>query len=244
MRCFHTSGLLEAWEAGHAQGPQQWAVTLLALAEPGHEEDALAQFSIGRRDASLAAWRCALFGRALSVVEPCTRCGEVLEVKVDVAELMPPVPPPTDAEFTLCAGGCDLRFRLPNSLDLAAASRCAHVDEAEAMLVERCVIDARRCDESINCAALPAEVVERLSERMAQLDPDADRQMRWRCVKCDQAVSVVFDIVSILWFELNAWAVRLLREIHLLASAYGWAESEIVSMHAARRRRYLGMLGS
>jgi hypothetical protein len=34
----------------------------------------------------------------------------------------------------------------------------------------------------------------------------------------------------------------VLEEVHILASAYGWAQSEILSMSAARRRRYVAMV--
>jgi hypothetical protein len=33
-----------------------------------------------------------------------------------------------------------------------------------------------------------------------------------------------------------------LEEVHTLASAYGWAQSEILSMSASRRRRYMSMI--
>ena len=83
MRTMGTQALLDAWEAGHTQAPQRWALTVLALAEPEHGFDALAHFSIGQRDAGLLTWRCSVFGRQLGVIEQCPRCGEQLEVDLD-----------------------------------------------------------------------------------------------------------------------------------------------------------------
>ncbi len=54
--------------------------------------------------------------------------------------------------------------------------------------------------------------------------------------------SVAFDIVSFLWNELNAWAIRTLREVHILASAYGWSETDILAMSPWRRQFYLEVL--
>ena len=47
-----------------------------------------------------------------------------------------------------------------------------------------------------------------------------------------------------LWAELEAVARRLAMEVHTLASAYGWSESEILSLSDARRRLYLEMVSA
>jgi hypothetical protein len=54
---------------------------------------------------------------------------------------------------------------------------------------------------------------------------------------------VLFDIVSFFWAEIGAWAQRLLREVHALASAYGWREADILALSAWRRRQYLDLAG-
>jgi hypothetical protein len=51
-------------------------------------------------------------------------------------------------------------------------------------------------------------------------------------------------IASYLWGEIDDWARRVLRDIHVLASAYGWRESDILDMNARRRETYLQMLGA
>jgi hypothetical protein len=50
---------------------------------------------------------------------------------------------------------------------------------------------------------------------------------------------MMFDIVSFLWTEIAAEAKRLLREVHILASAYGWREADIFSLSPLRRQFYL-----
>ena len=127
MRTTNAASLLDAWDAGHAQHAQRWALTMLALAEPQASVEALEGLSVGQRDARLLALRSTLFGCRLGVVERCPRCREELEVELDSADLLLPVPAQHDADFTLCSEGCGVRFRLPNSLDLIAAAGCADV---------------------------------------------------------------------------------------------------------------------
>ena len=50
------------------------------------------------------------------------------------------------------------------------------------------------------------------------------------------------DVAAFFWTELNAWAVRLLREIHALASAYGWREADILALSPKRRDLYLELI--
>ena len=44
--------------------------------------------------------------------------------------------------------------------------------------------------------------------------------------------------------ELEAQAKRLLRSVHVLASAYGWSESEILALSEARRDAYVELVQS
>jgi hypothetical protein len=44
------------------------------------------------------------------------------------------------------------------------------------------------------------------------------------------------------WRELDEWAERTLHEIHVIASNYGWSESEILELSARRRQTYVEMI--
>jgi hypothetical protein len=48
-----------------------------------------------------------------------------------------------------------------------------------------------------------------------------------------------FDIEEYFWVEVAARAMRILREIHILARAYGWREADILAMSTRRRQAYL-----
>jgi hypothetical protein len=48
--------------------------------------------------------------------------------------------------------------------------------------------------------------------------------------------------VSFFWQELDDWADRVLRDVHELASAYGWPENEILALSPRRRQCYLDLI--
>ena len=165
---------------------------------------------------------------------------------------------PTNQIYEVKIEGYDLRFRLPNSLDLAQIAHCGDVDAARNVLVQRCVVHAAiLADKSAMGAInrplhldvagaslvdLPETVIATLAESMGQYDPQADVQLNLSCPACGQGWSVMFDVVSFFWSEICAQAKRLLREVHTLARAYGWREADILNMSTARRQFYLEMV--
>jgi hypothetical protein len=78
---------------------------------------------------------------------------------------------------------------------------------------------------------------------MADADPQADVRLALDCPACGHNFLAAFDVAAYLWSEVNAWAYRLLGEVHSLASAYGWREEDILAMSPWRRRVYLEMVG-
>jgi hypothetical protein len=110
-------------------------------------------------------------------------------------------------------------------------------------LLERIILSAKFGDDGKTPEELPAHVKDEVSKHMGQLDPQADIQMAVACPSCGNQIEAVLDIVSFFWSEINAWACRILREVHTLALAYGWQESEILAMSPIRRQIYLEMVG-
>ena len=49
--------------------------------------------------------------------------------------------------------------------------------------------------------------------------------------------------MSFLWTEIEAWAWRMLSDVHTLARAYGWGERDILALSPTRRQFYLEMGG-
>ena len=127
---------------------------------------------------------------------------------------------------------------------MLAASAAPDEPTARAGLLRACVLSVHRGKASVTLARVPSNVVELLTAKMAEADPMAMMEMQLACPRCQRQWTALFDIASFLWTELSAWARRMLREVHALASVYGWSESEIVGMSPARRSIYLELIAA
>lgn len=228
MRALSSTELLSVWERGDSQPPVRRALLLLAAAHPEWSRDALASLAIGRRDAQLIALRELTFGTEFTGLANCPACDEKIELSFDTADLRGETETEPPAELNLQLDGHQLRFRLPNSADLLA------VNDREQLLA-RCLLNNGH-------DPLPQPVSDTVIVTMSRADPLADIHFALRCSSCGQKWEAPFDIVTFFWGEIRAAAHRLLREVHTLASGYGWAESEILMLSPARRRCYLEML--
>lgn len=234
--------LLAVWERGQAQTSTERALTLLAAAAPATSLGDLATLPIGQRDAHLLTLREWAFGSHLRCVAQCPACDERLELALDVADIRIGPEQTAATMLTLNVDDYDMLFRLPNSRDLAAIATHIEPDAARRALLERCVERAMRGNTEVACSALPEHVTRALVQRMAEADPQAEIQLALVCPACAHQWQMTFDIVAFFWDEINAWANRMLREVHTLASAYGWRETDILLMSAWRRQRYLELV--
>lgn len=251
MRALSATELLAVWERGLSQTPVERALALLGAACAGEPTEALARLSVGERDARLLTLREWTFGRQLTSLVSCPACGEQLELNLDADELH--ATPSSDAgagaalksvePLTMTTAGYEVSFRLPNSLDLSAVADAAGVGDAAATLLERCLVEARRGDERCAAAALPPEVAAAVAARMGEADPQAELSFALKCPACGEDWQAPFDIESFFWAEIGAWARRILGEVHVLASSYGWREADILNMSARRRQFYLELIG-
>ena len=135
-----------------------------------------------------------------------------------------------------------LRFRLPNSHDLAALAASGDPASGARLLAERCLIEASRDGTPVAGAELPETAIASLAGRMAECDPQAEVLIDMECPDCGHRWQMLFDIAAFLWTEIAVAAKRLLREVHTLARAYGWREVDILSLSAARRQFYIEMV--
>lgn len=231
MRALSSAELLDVWERGSALPPVQRAVALLAAGCPDTTPEALADWSVGRRDAGLLQLRESTFGPRLTAVADCPGCGERLELAFGADEIRAE-PGAAEEEIALLHDGGEVRFRLPTSRDLAAV---AEERDGRRALLRRCLL--------AETGELPDDLIETIEERMAEADPQARVLLDLSCPACQRRWQAPFDIDAYFWSELDAWARRTLREVHALAAAYGWSEAEILGMSAARRHLYLGLAG-
>ncbi|MEV3988552.1 hypothetical protein AB0J57_06555 [Streptomyces sp. NPDC049837] len=236
--------LLATWEAGLAQPAWGRSLLLHRAARPGAGTDELLSMPVGEREADLYALRRALFGERMQVRVECASCGEAMEFELDATAL--------GARASRSAAGGPLRveegewvveFRLPTVADLAAAGGAPDPAHARRALLARCTVSAERGGRAVAPERLgellPPHVERRLAEAAGEADPVADVTLDVACPECGEATPAELDITSYLWAELDNWARDLLLDVHLLATAYGWSEPEILALSPLRRRYYL-----
>jgi hypothetical protein len=235
--------LLATWEAGQAQGGSGRALLLHRAARPEAGTDELLSVPVGEREVDLFALRRTLFGERMQVRVDCGACGAAMEFDLDASRVVQR-PEPSDEPLRVAEGDWAVEFRLPTVADLTAAAEAA-LDAADArrLLVDRCALSAVRAGKPVAASRLadllPEPVQRRLAEAAAAADPAAEMTLNVACPECGEATPAALDIVSYLWTELDAWARDVLLDVHLLATAYGWSEPEILALSPLRRRYYL-----
>jgi hypothetical protein len=244
MRALSASELLESWENGFGQSPTRRAIILLQVACRDTTPDELARLSIGQRDGRLLALRESTFGPRLASLASCPACGERLELEFSTSDLYSACDSVPAGDLTLVLDRYEIMFRLPTSLDLIAISEQQEKNSARAALLSRCVSSALLEGREVDPGGLPQGVIDALGVRMAEVDPQADLHLALECPACNSQWQSRFDIESFFWTEINAWATRMLNEVHILASAYGWSESDILRMSARRRQSYLNLVSA
>lgn len=241
MQALGNMEMLEILERGGSRSHPERALVMLAAGCPNQPEDSLLQLSLGERDRLLLALRRHTFGNLLQGVTDCPSCKSDLTVDLDIDHLLS-ASPIDEKEFTTSIAGYELRFRPPNSEDLLAVLDSSPSDVHPFLTLAQRVLRAIRGGTELPATALPPEVLNRATELIEASDPAAELRLTMQCPDCGSAVSIVFDIVSFFWSEISAHVRRLLAEVHILASAYGWSEQEILRLSPWRRAAYLGMV--
>ena len=128
-------------------------------------------------------------------------------------------------------------WRPLDSRDVAAAAEAGDAAAAEHVLLARCVESARGPNGAVDGPALPPVVREALVRAMAEADPLAEVLVDLACPACETTFVADLDLGAFVWAELSARARRLLREVDVLARAYGWTEAEVLALGERTARR-------
>ncbi|GAC1341981.1 MAG: hypothetical protein NVS4B9_32890 [Ktedonobacteraceae bacterium] len=252
MRTLSGQEMLRIWERGLGQHPVERALTMLSVAFPDVPRDALLALSVGQRDAYLLALREAAFGSQFSGFAQCQQCQERLEFTFDMSnvrvgaaslETLEQVQQfHVEGQGRDTPGPYEVHARLPNSTDLLAITACRSIAAARDILIQHCILHAFLNEDEVSRESLPESVVTDIGVQLVECDPQSEVDIALSCPACGHEWPVVFDIAAFLWVELQAYAKRLLRDVHTLATAYGWHEADILAMSAVRRQFYLEMV--
>jgi hypothetical protein len=235
---------LDLWEQADHLSPIERAIALAAAADPVAEAAAVARLPLGRRDGRLLHLRSELTSRPLDATAACPACGERVEFDAD-ADALAAI---ADGDAASVAGslevdGFRVAWRPPDSEDAIAASAAGSADEAEGILLGRCVSSASGPDGQVDPAELSSTVRDAVSRAMAEADPLAEVVISLTCPACSTTFDADLDVAAFVWAELWAQARRALHDVAVLARAFGWTETQVLALPERRRQAYLALVG-
>ena len=228
MRVLTAAEVLSAWERTRGQPALRQALEYLACAAPERSFDEWCSRTVGQVCLALFHLREALFGPDLPGIATCPHCAERLEFVFSCEGLATEGAATSPGQLTIAFGDRSIVIRPPTVADLLESRSATE-------LLERCA--GERID-------VDAKWIELASARVAEADSFAETMLDLACPSCGHQWQAVLDIAAYLAREVAHRARRLLAEVHRLASAYGWSESEILGLSQARRNAYLEMAGT
>jgi hypothetical protein len=235
--------LLTAWDRGIHENDLLRPLTLLTTSSPELSRDSVATMSLAERDFELWRLRQMSFGEWLRATLPCAGCSAQIEFTLGVSAVIEALRPlqltvPAQREVQ----GWSILMRPATTRDLEAVLHTSTPQLARQTLLDRCI---SLTDPLGNAAILEQtpEVIRILAlEAFEEIHEGAEFTCEAICPQCGAVEMADLDIGRFLWFEVRNAARRLLREIHELASAYGWSESAILAMSSERRQSYLELV--
>jgi hypothetical protein len=234
MRPLRGELLLEAWEQGLAEPELSRALTLLSVSGGGQTREELAARSVADCDAELLRLRRLTFGDALRGSLDCKSCATRMEFETSIGSLLDRLEATrAHDEEQWSEGRFTFSMRPVTTLDLISI---ASAPDPRRRLLELCTtVDGTGAESAL------APTENSAVERFNRLNEGAETRFTLQCPACRETDYVNLDIGRFLWAEVRHAALSLLRDVHELASAYGWSERAILEMPATRRATYLEM---
>lgn len=222
--------------ADAAQGEAPIARALRVAEAAGADAAGLRDAPVGHLHAATLAFHTVIAGPLLEAVAICPSCGAAVEFALDADALqgLSRDSAGGDLAMTTEAGEWLVRWRVPTAGDLAEVA--GRADAASALLARCCDVTGPAGE---GAADAPDEVVERVETALADADPLAEITVGIECPECDTVFDADVDPIAFVWREVTSRARRVLREVDVLARAYGWTEAEVLALPEQRRAAYL-----
>jgi hypothetical protein len=173
---------------------------------------------------------------------PAPGCGEPLEVELPLDALVE-LGEAAEHEPVLeleGGNGATLRVRRPTGEDQRRwrARAFASAEEATRAVLVSLLVDGGAS------TAPDGALVERVGAAMEERDPLPDFHLTSHCPACGAESDHPLELEPLLAARLERRQRGMLREVHRLASRYGWTEREVMALPEHRRRAYLEMIDS
>lgn len=228
-----------------ASGDAPWAaVVLLARLledQPGAEirPDNVWSMSLADRDRLVAELYAMCFGDSVQSRSTCAECQQAFDVSFSVPALVASCEDRVrEALSRLEESGAGEHFQLPGGATFRAPAvederfiASASPEHAVEQLFQRCIVHGD--------SPSARQDVQRALEEVAPL---LCLELDATCPECTATHRLAFDMVRFFFEALNAERPLLFREVHCLASAYGWSHDEIMRLPRHERRAYVALV--
>jgi hypothetical protein len=202
--------------------------------------------SLSARDELLAAVYESCFGSRVECRMHCAGCEEVIALEITLADVRAEVARmvasreavtarPTAVDETSFVTASGVTFRLPTVEDQLALSAGTAAAAADALL-SRCVAGAAQD------APFDAATREQIDAAMEIAGPLLDVEVELRCASCHTCHPTRLEIGEHLARTVAREQEVLMREVHLLASAYGWSLDAILDLPRSHRHRLVALV--
>jgi hypothetical protein len=219
---FICAPLLDLMAQGESLSLLERAVLLYNTACPDTDPAVAWDVPVGDRDRAIwQAWRQDQ-GAILEAISACPKCGEAVEFALP-DDFTPPAAKRTQAMLNV--DGRDFTLRFPTSRDLYAAQQGAF----------------KPGDLIVDDDGTPELTEEAIEAALEAGDPGLDMVITHTCPACAAVWGQSFDVIRFVWQDCVQRAEKLLRDIDVIARAYTWSETEILTLSEDRRGRYVAM---
>jgi len=163
-------------------------------------------------------------------------CGETFEIALPYDALFDAGSDGAAAapERVPLAGGRTAVLRRPTGADLRDWRDGARESRPQAVAA---MLDALVIEGEVEPDDMPV-----IAEAMAEHDPLVAFKVSCACPACGAGNDHAVDLEAFALARLAAMQRALVRDVHVLASRYGWSEREILGIGPARRARYRAMI--
>lgn len=245
MRQLSGELLLTALDHGAEDTYLGRVITMLAIAHPETSREQIASQSLQEITIQLLGLRALSFGPRLEGYLACPSCDVRLEFTLPINPVIESLRRSAPlVEVSGAIGDTGFTMRLATASDLLSIVGISDLSEARKRLLARCLSEKQNAALNLDpfSALQNPEFCQLAIDTFDQLQSDAEIKVELLCAECGESHSVDLDIGRFLWTEVRSAALRLMRDVHDLASVYGWQESTILAMSDTRRRTYLEMI--
>jgi hypothetical protein len=239
----YPGALLELWDMCVSAALPQRARAILRASYPEVRAEELDAMAIGAWNSALLRFRAAQFGTELQVYDRCPHCQGTVEFAIETNNILKKAAPGLH-EGKLISGDWNVRFRVLTGDDWLQSFHPGDSEPVAAAkrLLGRAILQVRRGPNDAAAEEMPEVAWEALAEALVQADSASEIVFTLRCPSCGERWDSPLEPAEFVWREINAVCRRLLRHVHVLASVYGWSESEILGLSHERRSSYLHLI--